>query len=98
MPVCIGPTTTRWAYFLQSFLQQEPPLASQWPLADLAGALAAARGDSADREVAPNTAEAKASITDNLRVFMGSACEFLMCATPPEGPTGCLSQCEPQST
>ena len=55
---------------MQSFLQQEPPLESQCPLADLAGALAAARGDWADRLEAPNTAVARAMITDNWRVFM----------------------------
>jgi len=56
---------------LQSFLQQEPPLESQWPLADLEDSLDAPRGEwAAERAVAPNTAEARARITDNLRVFM----------------------------
>lgn len=56
---------------MQSFLQQEPPLESQWPLADLEDSLDAPRGEwAAERAVAPNTAEARARITDNLRVFM----------------------------
>ncbi len=55
---------------MQSFLQQEPPLESHLPLADLAVPLAAARGDWADRLEAPNTAVARARITDNWRVFM----------------------------
>ena len=56
---------------MSSFLQQEPPLESQWPLADFEGSLDAPRGEwAADTAVAPNTAEATARITDNLRVFM----------------------------
>ena len=58
-------------YFLLSFLQQSPPLESQWPFADLDDSLEAPRGEcAAESAVAPNTAETKASITDNLRVFM----------------------------
>lgn len=72
---------------MQSFWQHEPPLESQWPLADLAEELAAARGDSAERLEAPNTAEARARITDNRRVFMSGMrlrVEVWVYATGPE--------------
>lgn len=56
---------------MQSFLQQALQWESEWPLADLEDSLDAPRGEwAADKAVAPNTAEARARITDNLRVFM----------------------------
>lgn len=75
---------------MQSFLQHEPPLESQWPLADLAEELAAARGDSAERLEAPNTAEARTRITDNRRVFMSGMRLRCVCTQPDRIRDGCL--------